>query len=141
MQFSRNSCFDELTKVLFGREINSNCCCSISKHQLSYSSAAGVHSSAFDSSKQKIFTYLFPTKLSDLSSKQSLQNRRLYGVLLITRNFVLLIRMDFLFLSHEIVCFNLSWLSLAFLALLLLLLLPSFLKVYYQTYGTNAKPV
>ena len=35
--------FDELTNVLNGRKVNSDCCCSISSHKTSYPSATRVH--------------------------------------------------------------------------------------------------
>ena len=76
--FSWNSGVEELIKSLFVREIGSDCCCSIFEQLASSPLSTGATDSFVEFSKQKIFTYPFPSKCigicrrnGNLSSKQS----------------------------------------------------------------------
>ena len=83
MQFSWNSGLEELIKGLFVREIDSDCCCSISKQLVSYPLPVGPTDSFVEFSKQKIFTYPFPSKFIGICRQTLIccQNSRLYNVI------------------------------------------------------------
>ena len=84
MQFSGNSGVKEMIKILFVREVDSDCCCSIFKQVVSSPLPVGAHRLNLANKKSSPTLSLPNLSASAVETVICRQNSQLYGVIIVS---------------------------------------------------------